>query len=78
LAPSSAVASHIPAFPEFAGQLNPTEQEDFVHKLQQMLAEIEEEREWDALVSSPKSQAFLEKLPEVATSITSVSNINDL
>ena len=47
---------------QFAGQLNPAEQEDFVHKLQQMLAEIEEEREWDALVSSPKSQAFLKKL----------------
>lgn len=45
-----------------AEQLGPAEQETFAHALKQKLAELEEEREWDALVSTPKSQAFLEKL----------------
>lgn len=45
-----------------AEQLNPAEQETFAHALKQKLAELEEEREWDALVSTPASQAFLERL----------------
>lgn len=45
-----------------AEQLDPAEQEAFAQALKQKLAELEEEREWDALVSSPKPQAFLDKL----------------
>ena len=45
-----------------AEQLGPAEQETYAQALKQKLAELEEEREWDALVSSPRSQSFLEKL----------------
>jgi hypothetical protein len=45
-----------------AEQLNPAEQKTFAQVLLERLKEFEEEREWDALVSTPQSQAFLEKL----------------
>ncbi|GEM_PF-663007 len=45
-----------------AGQLGPEEQDVVAQALLERLKELEEEREWDALVSTPKSQAFLEKL----------------
>ena len=44
-----------------AGQLGPEEQDVVAQALLERLKELEEEREWDALVSTPKSQAFLEK-----------------
>jgi ABC-type Zn uptake system ZnuABC Zn-binding protein ZnuA len=43
-------------------RLDPAMQEAFVARAKEILAELEEEREWDALVSSPKSQRFLKKL----------------
>ena len=43
-------------------QLDPAMQEAFVAHAREILAELEEEREWDALVNSPGSQRFLKKL----------------
>lgn len=43
-------------------QLDPAMQEAFVTRAREILAELEEEREWDALVNTPGSQRFLKKL----------------
>lgn len=43
-------------------RLEPAMQEAFVARAKEILAELEEEREWDALVSTPGSQRFLKKL----------------
>jgi molybdenum-dependent DNA-binding transcriptional regulator ModE len=43
-------------------RLDPAMQEAFVARAKAILVELEEEREWDALVNSPKSQRFLKKL----------------
>lgn len=45
-----------------AEQLDPAEQETLAQAFLERLKELEEEREWDALVSLSESQAFLEKL----------------
>ena len=47
---------------EEVGRLDPAMQEAFVARAKEILAELEEEREWDTLVNSPKSQRFLKKL----------------
>jgi len=43
-------------------RLDPTMQEAFVARAREILAELEEEREWDALVNAPESQHFLKNL----------------
>jgi len=42
--------------------LTPEEADAFIAALNQKVAELEEEKEWEALVSTPESQAFLEQL----------------
>lgn len=43
-------------------RLDPAMQEAFVARAKEILAELEEEREWDALVNTPGPQRFLKKL----------------
>ena len=43
-------------------RLEPAMQEAFVARARAILAELEEEREWDAMVTTPASQHFLKKL----------------
>ncbi len=43
-------------------RLDPTMQEAFVARAREILAELEEEREWAALVNKPESQRALKKL----------------
>jgi DnaJ-domain-containing protein 1 len=61
-----------------AEQLGPAEQETYAQALLERLKELEEEREWDALVSSPKSQAFLEKLSAEIDEQIAAGKIHDL
>lgn len=43
-------------------RLDPAMQEAFVSRAREILAELEEEREWNALINTPQSQQFLKKL----------------
>ena len=43
-------------------RLDPAMQEAFAARARKILDELEEEREWDALVNRPASQRFLKKL----------------
>lgn len=40
-------------------QLDPTEQELVAQRIKEILAKLEEERAWQALVNSPESLAYL-------------------
>lgn len=45
-------------------RLDPAMQETFVARAREILAELEEEREWDALVNRLGSRRFLKKLSD--------------
>lgn len=45
-----------------AEELNPDEQARAAEKLQALADELKRQREWDALLATPESQAFLEEM----------------
>ena len=45
-------------------RLTPTEADALIAALNQKVAELEEEKEWEALLSTPESQTFLAQLSE--------------
>jgi hypothetical protein len=52
--------------------------EDLQHHIAELIAAAIEEAEWDELVSTPESQAFLDELAEEARKETAAGTTRDL
>ncbi|HEY7348659.1 MAG TPA: hypothetical protein VH599_10125 [Ktedonobacterales bacterium] len=59
-------------------QLDPALQDEVAVRIKDILKELEEEREWEAMVSTPESQALLAKLKARAQEQVAAGNIYDL
>ncbi len=59
-------------------QLDPALQDEVAARIKGILQELEEEHEWEALVSTPESQTVLAKLKARAQTQISAGNVYDL
>lgn len=59
-------------------QLDPALQDEVAARIKDILKELEEEHEWEAMVSTPESQALLAKLKARAEEQIAAGKVYDL